>query len=213
VGVDTDRRSDDTAGPLVASARGWHGVQLAALAFIGLCGVLSGSDPEVPRPVQVAAGVLALVALALACAATFVVATVAWPLPSGRPPPGRPSGTTGEAGPVATSGPSGRPGTIDLAGAGGAGSAARRLRAGVALTFVAVAVMALAASAGWWPVGEAGGGGDVGATEVRVTVRGGGTACGRLADAPAGIVRLVTDDGSADVAVGRLTTIAAVDGC
>lgn len=214
VSVETDRRSDDApVGPLVASARGWHGVQLAALAFIGLCGVLSDSDPEVPRSVQLAAGVLALVALALACAATFVVATVAWPLPSGHPPAGRPSGTTSTAGAVPTSGPGGRPGTIDPAAAAGAGTAARRLRAGVAMTFMAVALMALAASAGWWPVGEDGDGGDATAADVRVTVRGGGTACGRLVDAPAGIVRLVTDDGTAEVAIGRLTTIAAVDGC
>lgn len=193
--METDRRTDDApVGQLAASARGWHGVQLAALAFIGLCGVLSDTDPEVPRSVQLAAAGLALAALALACVATFVVATVAWPLPSDRL---RPRGGNG---------------TEDPAGAGPPGAAARRLRAGVALTFVAVALMALAASAGWWPVGEDG---DVGAAagDVRVTVRGGGTACGRLVDAPTGIVRLVTDDGTAEVAIGQLTTIAPVDGC
>src|SRR3712207_8556040 len=37
---------------LRASARGWHGVQLAVLGFIGLCGVLQEeqpSDPELDR--------------------------------------------------------------------------------------------------------------------------------------------------------------------
>ena len=174
----------DGIASLTTSARGWHGVQLAVLAFIGLCGVLSDADPNVPDGVREVAGGLALGALGLACLATFVVARVAWPLSVGQPDPG------------------------DVA------SLARRLRLGVGLTFVAVAAMALAASVGWWPVDD-GGGDEAGATgaEVRVTVRGGGTACGRLVDAPAGILRLVTDDGTAEVAIGRLTTITATDGC
>src|ERR687896_1676852 len=68
------------------SARGWHGVQLAVIGFIGLCGVLQGGRPENPMWLQVFAGVLALVALALACVATFLVALVAWPLYGGREP-------------------------------------------------------------------------------------------------------------------------------
>lgn len=194
-GVETDRRTDDApVAQLAASARGWHGVQLAALAFIGLCGVLSDPDPEVPRSVQLAAAGLALSALALACVAVFVVATVAWPLPSDR------------------LGPGGGDGPVGPAGAGPPDAAARRLRAGVALTFVAVALMALAASAGWWPVDEDGDGG-AGAAAVRVTVQGGGTACGRLVDAPTGAVRLVTADGIVEVAIGRLAAIDPVDGC
>lgn len=174
----------DGLASLTTSARGWHGVQLAVLAFIGLCGVLSDADPGVPDGLRAVAGGLALGALGLACLATFVVARVAWPL------------STGERGPG------------DLASSG------RRLRLGVALTFVAVAAMALAASVGWWPVDDGGGdGSEATGAEVRVTVRGGGTACGRLVDAPAGILRLVTDDGTAEVAIGRLTTIAAADGC
>lgn len=32
-----------------ASAKGWHGVQMAALGFIGLCGVLQRDDGDDPR--------------------------------------------------------------------------------------------------------------------------------------------------------------------
>lgn len=126
--------TDDLIGPLAPSARGWHGVQLAALAFIGLCGVLSEPDPELPEALQVTAAVLALVALVLACVAIGIVAGVAWPLSTEPPTPAQ------------------------------AAAARRRLRVGVGLTFVAVAAMALAASAGWWPVDEqAGGAGEGGA--------------------------------------------------
>ncbi len=169
----------------MASARGWHGAQLAVLAFIGLCGVLSDPDPEVPRSVQVTAGVLALVALTLACVATFVVARVAWPLSAG----------SGAA--------------LDAVDAG------RRLRVGVGVTFLAVAAMALAASAGWWPVHDAGTGGagtGDGAT-VEVTVQNGDTACGTLVDAPAGTVRLATAEGTVEVASDRLVAVTPVDGC
>ena len=65
---------------LRTSARGWHGVQLAVLGFIGLCGVLQRDRPGTPQWVQVLALVLVLVALALACLATVTVARVAWPL-------------------------------------------------------------------------------------------------------------------------------------
>jgi hypothetical protein len=61
---------------LRSSARGWHGVQLAVIGFIGLCGVLQGGRPENPMWLQVYAGVLALAALALACVATVLVALV-----------------------------------------------------------------------------------------------------------------------------------------
>jgi drug/metabolite transporter (DMT)-like permease len=69
---------------LRTSARGWHGVQLAVIGFIGLCGVLQGGRPENPWWLQVLAGVLAVASLAIACFATFLVARVAWPLYGGR---------------------------------------------------------------------------------------------------------------------------------
>ena len=46
---------------LRASAKGWHGVQLAVLGFIGLCGVLQGAaGQDGPHWLQVIAGVLVL---------------------------------------------------------------------------------------------------------------------------------------------------------
>src|SRR4051812_24805047 len=65
---------------LRASARGWHGVQLAVLGFIGLCGVLKDRQSSDPRLLQWAAGLLAVAALAVGCFATYLVARAAWPL-------------------------------------------------------------------------------------------------------------------------------------
>ena len=78
----------DRLAELRVSARGWHGVQLAVIGFIGLCGVLQGGRPDNPMWLQVCAGILALAALAIACLATFLVALVAWPLYGGRRPAG-----------------------------------------------------------------------------------------------------------------------------
>ena len=74
-----DGPADRSLTVLANSARGWHGVQLAVLAFIGLCGVLSDADPTLPRWLQVTAGLLAVVALIVSCLSIFVVASVAWP--------------------------------------------------------------------------------------------------------------------------------------
>ena len=81
---ETDAEPASRLGQLRASARGWHGVQLAVIGFIGLCGVLQGGRPDNPMWIQVLAGVLALAALVVACIATFLVARVAWPLYGGR---------------------------------------------------------------------------------------------------------------------------------
>ncbi len=51
---------------LRASARGWQGIQLAVLGFIGLCGVLQRGGRSIPRWIQILAGIAALVALGLA---------------------------------------------------------------------------------------------------------------------------------------------------
>uniref|UniRef100_UPI001C30A4A6 hypothetical protein n=1 Tax=Streptomyces sp. TRM64462 TaxID=2741726 RepID=UPI001C30A4A6 len=68
---------------LQASARGWHTIQLAVLGFVGLCGVLKSGESAAPRGLEAAAGVLLLVALAVACCATYLVGRAAWP-PTGR---------------------------------------------------------------------------------------------------------------------------------
>ena len=66
---------------LSASAREWHKLQLAALAFVGLCGVLTGDNgTRLPLWLQTVAGLLALLALAIAGIGVLLVLLVAWPL-------------------------------------------------------------------------------------------------------------------------------------
>src|SRR6478752_9396323 len=84
--MDADDQSPSRIQELRTSARGWHGVQLAVLGFIGLCGVLqqdAGSGK--PHWLQVLAGLLALAAFGIACLATVLVALAAWPVYAARP--------------------------------------------------------------------------------------------------------------------------------
>ena len=90
--------------------------------------------------------------------------------------------------------------------------AARRLRAGVALTYVAVGLMALAASSSWWPTTGSTDIGDAGAL-VRITNQTGQTACGTIVEGPAAIIRLATAGGQVDLATTQLAAIVPVDGC
>lgn len=137
------------ADALSASAREWHKVQLAALAFVGLCGVLTGDNgTRLPLWLQTVAGVLALLALAIAGIGVLLVLLVAWPL--GAPP----DPTT----------------------------AARRLRAGVVLTGVAVGMTVLSTSSNWWPQSGA-------EHPVQVSTSS-GTACGQVVDSAAGWIDL-----------------------
>lgn len=134
---------------LSASAREWHKLQLGALAFVGLCGVLTGdSGTRLPIMLQSVAGVLALLALAVAALGLLLVAVVAWPL--GAP--------------------------VDPA------AGARRLRAGVLLTCVAVGLTALSASSNWWPQSGA-------ERPVQVNTSS-GTACGQIVDSATGWIDL-----------------------
>lgn len=110
---------------LRTSARGWHGVELAVLGFIGLCGALNAGASDTPRWLQQLAILLVLLALALACVATVLVASAAWPVYGSKH---RSRSVEAE---------------IDQSG--------RRLRVGIVLTFLAVVVLALATSSSWWP--------------------------------------------------------------
>ena len=117
---------------LRTSARGWHGVQLAVLGFIGLCGALqSGAASTEPRWLQVLAAVLVLAALAIACLATVLVAGAAWPVGGWR-----------------------RTATADDGSGEEVQRGGRHLRTGIVLTFVAVGLVALATSSSWWPTKE-----------------------------------------------------------
>ena len=112
---------------LQASARGWHGVQLAVLGFIGLCGALhDAGDASGPPWVQQLAAGLVILALVVACTATVLVAGEAWPVREA---------STGTG-----------PRTRRTIG---------HLRLGIALTFVAVGLTTLATTSAWWPADAA----------------------------------------------------------
>jgi hypothetical protein len=136
---------------LRTSARGWHGVQLAVLGFIGLCGALeSGDGGSGPDWLEQLAAVLVLAALAVACLATVLVAGAAWPVNGWR------HTSTAD-------------GTVEAE----VRRDGRHLRTGIVLTFVAVGLVALATSSSWWPTKKA----DGGLVEVSTAQ---GTICGTL---------------------------------
>jgi hypothetical protein len=113
---------------LRVSARGWHGVQLAVIGFIGLCGVLKREGNAAPSWLEAVGGILAFAALGLACLATYLVGRAAWPLYNA----GAPADDATEL--VRTS---------------------HRLTRGLLLTFVAVGLLALGAAPAWWPSNDA----------------------------------------------------------
>ena len=166
---------------LRSSARGWHGVQLAVIGFVGLCGVLKGEGSATPGWVQALAGYLALAALALACIATYQVGRAAWPLYDVR-----------RAAP---------PISEELL------RTSRRITTGLALTFLAVALIALAGLSSWWPVdGEP----DGAAVELEAAGR---SVCGTLAEAQPGAVAVVADGQRVAVSIAQLTALRPADGC
>ncbi|MFB7462075.1 hypothetical protein ACFCZ1_00990 [Streptomyces sp. NPDC056224] len=180
-----DPQSANTGAQVQASARGWHTVQLAVFGFIGICGVLkSGGSSPAPKGIEEVAGVLVLVALAVACWATYLVARVAWPVP----------GSAADAGAA----PEGKTG-VDRA--------ARRLRWGLMLTFLAVVLVATAAASSWWPTPPA-------AQEQFVQVETlAGTVCGTLASGGEGSVRLQTQGQSVDVPLSRIASLNPASAC
>lgn len=164
---------------LRTSARGWHGVQLAVLGFIGLCGALHDAGSATgPSWVQHTAAVLVVVALAVACVATVLVAGEAWPVRE-----------------------------TDA----GAGARTRRtvghLRLGIALTFVAVGLAALATTSSWWP---ADGDGDGGLVTVSTAQ---GSLCGTLLDSADGTVQLDVSGRHIVVPLDQVAAVEPVSGC
>ena len=182
--MDDQAGATDRLAELRTSARGWHGVQLAVLGFIGLCGVLQRDGTDTPGWLQVASGILILVALALACIATVLVATAAWPVAD----TDRPSapGADDEAEIRRTFG---------------------RLRAGIVLTFVAVVVLAVATSSAWWPSEDDD---QSGLVEVSTAQ---GTVCGELIHARSGVLALDVDGQSVTVALGEVADLVPVGTC
>lgn len=84
----------------------------------------------------------------------------------------------------------------------------RRLRGGVATTFVAVALLALGTTVGWWPQRD--GDGPDGAVEVSTTQ---GTLCGSLRPGPDGTVALLAPTGVVHVPAARVLRLRPVNEC
>ena len=177
----------DRLAELRGSAKGWHGIQLAALGFIGLCGVIQTGDARDPWALQVFSGILVLVAFALACAGIYLVGRAAWPLYRGEEP--------AAAGDEAAA--------IELT--------SRQLTRGLLMTFLSIATLALATAAAWWPQEESGG---AGAGSVQVQTDDGRTACGELTASPQpGSLRLVADAQPVVLSLGAIASVAPVDSC
>lgn len=182
--MDADGQGTSRIGELRASARGWNSVQLGVLGFIGLCGVLQNSAGSgQPEWLQWLAGLLALVAFALACVATVLVALAAWPVYATDPAAAE---------------------DADVAGTG------RRLRLGITLTFVAVAVIALATSSAWWP-SETASSQSTGAVQVGTQS---GQLCGELA-APSstGILAISAGGRVVELELPDVVSLRPVDSC
>jgi len=178
----------DRLAELRGSAQGWHGIQLAALGFIGLCGVIQTGDSDNPRALQVLAGILVLVAFGLACAGIYLVGRAAWPLYRG----GEPQAAGGDDA-VA----------IEVT--------SRQLTRGLLMTFLSIAALALATATSWWPQDAAGGGG---ASTVQVQTDDGQTACGELAESSqTGTMRVQTDAHLVTVSLDTIASIAPVSSC
>lgn len=116
---------NDPLAKLIESARGWHGVQLGVLGFIGFCGVLKMGAPS-PGPdwLQWLATGGTVGAFVTALWSIVMVGKVAWPVGDPAAP----------ADPVEMSG---------------------QLRSGIRTTIVSVALMAFAGLSAWWPTEQA----------------------------------------------------------
>jgi len=178
----------DRLAELRGSAKGWHGIQLAALGFIGLCGVIQTGDASDPWALQVLSAILVLVAFCLACGGIYLVGRAAWPLYGSEPE--RAAGDDAAA--------------IELT--------SRQLTRGLLMTFLSIAALALATAASWWPKDESDAGGA--ATTVQVQTDDGRTACGELAgSSQPGTLRVVTDAQPVVLALDALASVTPVGGC
>ncbi|MBA3749129.1 MAG: hypothetical protein H0W96_16795 [Solirubrobacterales bacterium] len=177
----------DRLAELRGSAKGWHGIQLAALGFIGLCGVIQTGDSTNPWSLQVLAGILVLVAFGLACGGIYLVGRAAWPLYGGEPQ----IASGDDAGAIAV--------------------ASRQVTRGLLMTFLSIAALALATATSWWPKEGAGGGA---ASAVQVQTDDGRTACGELtASSQPGTLRIVTDGQPVVVSLDAVASVAPGGGC
>ena len=185
---DDDTASDeqDRLAELRGSAKGWHGVQLAALGFIGLCGV--------SRAGRVRAGVAAD---ARGPARAHVVrARVHGDLLR------RPRGVA-DLRARAAAARAADPQAVQRASA--------ELRRGLKLTFASIALVALATTASWWPSEEET---PNGAGQVQVQTANGESVCGTLVESgQAGTLRVDTASQPVVVELARIASVRPVSGC
>lgn len=101
---------------------------------------------------------------------------------------------------------------LEPEGEAAAGGGGRRLRTGIALTFVAVALVAVAATSSWWPGGGGAGegGGTAGLVEVTTSA---GTWCGTLGSGGVGVVRVNMAGRSVDVPVSGIASLTPASSC
>ena len=180
---DVPPSGQDRLGELRSSAKGWHGVQMAVLGFIGLCGVLQRDDGGDPAWLQLWALIFAVGALATALWAIVLVGRAAWPLYG--PQPELPPESDYQSRLRVTS---------------------RQLSRGLALTFVSVALLALSTASSWWPSESA-------AALVEVRANSGQTVCGELAEAPSGQLRLESAGGPVSIELQAVSSLRAIDSC
>lgn len=181
--------AQDRLAELRVSAKGWHGIQLAALGFIGLCGVIQTGDSTDPWVLQVLSGILVLVALVLACAGIVLVGRAAWPLYRGDP-------AAMDGGETAVA------------------IVSRQVTRGLLMTFMSLAALALATAASWWPQAERGGASAGTGGQVQVQTNDGRSACGELSRSPQqGSLRVIRGSQPVDVALSSLASVTPVGGC
>lgn len=181
--TDIEEGDPEALGELATSARGWHSIQLAVLGFIGFCGIIwDGGDPAAPTLLRWLPGVLVVLALLLALVAIHVVGRVAYPFRG-----------------AARTAPEEVRRTVDVR--------ARRLRTGIALTYVAMTALVVATLSGWVPDTS-----DVGDAAVVADVTG-QSWCGELAERAGAELRLDTAEGAVTLATDRVAVIHPVAGC
>jgi len=169
---------------LRASAKGWHGVQMAVLGFIGLCGVLQRDGDGNPSWLELWTLLLPVAALLTALWAIVLVGRAAWPLYG--PAPEYPADSGYEVRLRRTS---------------------RQLSRGLVLTFVSVALLALGTGSSWWPSESP-------ASNVELRTSAGQTLCGELAtDGPDGELRVLAGGQTVRIALAQVSSLRAVDGC
>ena len=179
--TDNPRHGAAALDQLAESARGWHRIQLAVLGFIGFCGIFwDGAGAS--SLVAILAAALVVAAFVLANLAIFMVGRVAHPFHD----PTNPAGTSSDT-------------TID--------SGTRRLRTGIRLTYLAVALLVAATLSSWLPTSP-----DDGAVLVEIAT--GQQWCGQLVEAPRGEIRLSTADGPVPpIPLNSVTLVSPLPGC